>query len=317
MVQSRFLPVMSIQTALRRFKEIEEFVSTVMEENEDFGMIPGARKRSLWKPGAEKLCSLFGLVPRYESLATTEDWSGERHGGEPLFYYRVRCSLWRDGYLMGEGEGSCNSWESKYRTRHAERECPVCGKAAIIKGKAEYGGGYVCFQKKGGCGAKFTADDPAIGEQRAGKIANPEIFDLVNTVLKMANKRAQIAATLNATGASRFFTQDEDVAPEQATDAEEQPTSATPKSKDFAMLRAFAAIKKEIGSESYYILLNNNGFQHADEILDVTKARAIYAEMKGYLNAIQEQKKRPSARDIIMQQQGGEQTPPSEGEEQA
>ena len=83
------------------------------------------------------------------------------------------------------------------------------------------------------------------------------------------------------------------------------------------MLRAFAAIKKEIGSESYYILLNNNGFQHADEILDVAKARAIYGEMKGYLNAIQEQKKRPSARDIIMQQQGGEQTPPSEGEEQA
>jgi hypothetical protein len=33
--------------------------------------------------------------------------------------------------------------------------CPKCGKDAIIKGKEEYGGGYLCFKKKGGCGAKF------------------------------------------------------------------------------------------------------------------------------------------------------------------
>jgi hypothetical protein len=33
--------------------------------------------------------------------------------------------------------------------------CPVCGKDAVIKGKAEYGGGWLCFGKKGGCGAKW------------------------------------------------------------------------------------------------------------------------------------------------------------------
>jgi len=35
--------------------------------------------------------------------------------------------------------------------------CPECGQNSIIKGKKEYGGGYVCFSKKGGCGAKFKA----------------------------------------------------------------------------------------------------------------------------------------------------------------
>ena len=35
--------------------------------------------------------------------------------------------------------------------------CPKCGAAAIIESKPEYGGGYVCWEKKGGCGAKFTA----------------------------------------------------------------------------------------------------------------------------------------------------------------
>lgn len=33
--------------------------------------------------------------------------------------------------------------------------CPACGKDAIIKGKAEWGGGWVCFKKKGGCGLKW------------------------------------------------------------------------------------------------------------------------------------------------------------------
>ena len=37
-----------------------------------------------------------------------------------------------------------------------EPSCPSCGKkGAIIKGKEEYGGGYLCYKKKGGCGAKF------------------------------------------------------------------------------------------------------------------------------------------------------------------
>jgi hypothetical protein len=37
--------------------------------------------------------------------------------------------------------------------------CPKCGMVgAIIKGKPEYGGGWLCFGKKGGCGAKFDTD---------------------------------------------------------------------------------------------------------------------------------------------------------------
>uniref|UniRef100_A0A6M3KI39 Putative Erf family protein n=1 Tax=viral metagenome TaxID=1070528 RepID=A0A6M3KI39_9ZZZZ len=34
--------------------------------------------------------------------------------------------------------------------------CPSCGKQAVIKGKPEYGGGYVCWKKEGGCGKKFS-----------------------------------------------------------------------------------------------------------------------------------------------------------------
>jgi hypothetical protein len=38
----------------------------------------------------------------------------------------------------------------------AEIECPACKvTGALIIGKPEYGGGFVCFKKKGGCGEKF------------------------------------------------------------------------------------------------------------------------------------------------------------------
>lgn len=44
--------------------------------------------------------------------------------------------------------------------------CPNCGKDAIIKGKEEYGGGWLCYKAKGGCGSKFTEfpQNPPAGE---------------------------------------------------------------------------------------------------------------------------------------------------------
>lgn len=42
--------------------------------------------------------------------------------------------------------------------------CPVCGVAAIIKGREEYGGGWLCFKKKGGCGAKWPDGPVPTGE---------------------------------------------------------------------------------------------------------------------------------------------------------
>jgi hypothetical protein len=206
--ESRFMPVMSIELAVKRRNVIVEAVQKLMREDEDYGKIPGTKKPTLYQPGADKLNNLFGQVPRFHVVEKTEDWTGEYHGGEPFFSYTVKCQLWRGDCLMGEGDGSCNSWESKYRYRKSERACPACGKETIIKGKAEYGGGWLCYAKKGGCGAKYADGDAAIEAQITGRVANADVYDVVNTVMKMANKRAKIAATLNATSAHEFFTQD-------------------------------------------------------------------------------------------------------------
>ena len=203
-----FMPALTIQQAVDRFNSVVEFVRTVMREGVDYGRIPGTDKPALLKPGAEKLCTLFGLSSRFQLIRSIEDWHGSEHNGEPFFYYFYRCQLRRGDLIMAEGDGSCNSFEQRYRYRDAQRKCPVCGQSAIIRGKEEYGGGWVCFRKKGGCGTKFSADDPKITSQPAGRVPNENIADQVNTIQKIAQKRSLTQATLLAVNGSEFFTQD-------------------------------------------------------------------------------------------------------------
>jgi hypothetical protein len=202
-------PVVNVQTALTRYQDMKDFIDKVLNKDVDYGSIPGtSNKAVLLKPGAEKLAAFFGLTVTYDIIEKVADWTGKDHGGEPFFYFFYKCILLRNGTVAGQGEGSCNSWETKYRYRKAERTCPECGAEAIIKGKSEYGGGWICFAKKGGCGAKFKDGDPAIESQHTGRVANPDVADIVNTIQKMAQKRALVAAVLNATNASDWFTQD-------------------------------------------------------------------------------------------------------------
>src|ERR1019366_666122 len=112
------------------------------------------------------------------------------------------------GTLVSSGVGTCSTKESKYRWRNADKVCPECGKATIIKGKAEYGGGWLCFAKRGGCGAKFPEGDRSIESQVTGKVENTDPADNWNTCLKIGKKRAYVDAIITATGASDEFTQD-------------------------------------------------------------------------------------------------------------
>lgn len=203
-------PAVNVRVALEAYQSMKEFVSGVLREEVDYGKVPGSSKPSLLKPGAEKLTRFFGLaITLPEARAKrVEDWTGEQHGGEPFFYFSYTAQAWHGDRLIAECEGSVNSWEKKYRYRDQSRKCPKCGKETIIKGKDEYGGGWLCFAKKGGCGAKYQDEDPAIIGQVTGQIKNPDVFDLVNTIQKMAQKRAIVGVALLACNASEYFTQD-------------------------------------------------------------------------------------------------------------
>jgi len=187
---------------VERLGTIKEAMNTAMERDVDYGVIPGTNKPTLLKPGAEKLGVLFQLDMQ---ITHEERWGPGDHltvsAAAVVFHAPT-------GARLGRGEGMCSTRERKYAYRKAEHVCPQCKKLAIIKGKQEYGGGWVCFKKKDGCGAKFPDGSLEIESQTVGDVENPDLPDLWNTIIKMARKRAQTDAVLLVTGASALFTQD-------------------------------------------------------------------------------------------------------------
>ncbi len=217
----------------------------LMEVDVDYGIIPGTPKPTLYKPGAEKLGDFYQLRADFISERTIGDGVTT-----PTISYQTKCLLHLaslDGPVVATGHGSANSWEKKHRYRSGERACPECGALkTIIKGKDEYEkdarfkGGWLCFIKKGGCGAKFTASDARIVNQQLGEVENPDPWDLDNTLLKMSEKRAYVDGILRGTASSGLFTQDlEDMPePERSRAADAADARAEQESREHARDKA-------------------------------------------------------------------------------
>lgn len=180
---------------------IQRVMKAVMRQDEHYGIIPGTKKPSLYQAGADKICLLFRLRPAYEEVAVVEK--------DNFISLKIRCHLHHipTGQLWGEGMGSANSREDKYLKQATAKVCPKCQQPAIIRGREEYGGGWVCFAKKDGCNAKFVESDPAIVGQ-SGLIVSDRVWNMHNTILKIACKRSRVASVLTATAAGDLFTQD-------------------------------------------------------------------------------------------------------------
>lgn len=194
----------SVEDVRRQVSKIQELMRSVMHDGEHYGTIPGTSKPSLLKPGAEKLCFVFRLAPLFE-IEQTDQANGHRE-------YRIICRLKSIGTdtIVGEGAGMCTTMESKYRYREhddfqvLDQPIPKDSKEK----KKEYRAQGFGMKKVDGewCWVRYTS---------SSKIENPDIADTYNTVLKMASKRALVAAVLISTAASDLFTQDmEDFAPD-------------------------------------------------------------------------------------------------------
>ena len=188
---------------------VRALYSSVFKEGVDYGVIPGTgNKPTLLLPGMEKLMRAMNAVPVYREVCVIRDYD------RPLFHYEYECTLVDadTGAPIpgGRGIGLATSMESGWRWRDAKRKCPTCGEASIIEGRPEYGGGWICFTKKGGCGAKFKTDDARIADQQLGRIENPDIFDQINAIAKRGQKRSMSSAVKGAANVSELFTVDLD-----------------------------------------------------------------------------------------------------------
>ena len=200
MVATQMAGELTVDQLVGQIEKVQDAMRRAMHDGEHYGVIPGTQKPTLLKPGAEKLCLLFRLAPSYDVTRREMD------GGH--IEYEVACQLRHitSDSLIASGVGLCTTMETRYRWRKGAHACPHCAESAIIKGKEEFGGGWLCWKKKGGCGAKFA--DDAFDMADLKPVENPDLADTYNTVLKMAKKRAHVDATLTATAASDIFTQD-------------------------------------------------------------------------------------------------------------
>ncbi|MEO0986801.1 MAG: hypothetical protein AAFY20_14795 [Cyanobacteria bacterium J06639_14] len=202
--------IQQVNAAIDHYNTLVHFVRRSLRDGLDYGKVQGCGdKPILFKPGAEKIATLFGLRESLERLEAVKDWTGKDFS-EPFFNFEYKCTLRdRDGAVIAECIGSCNSWEEKYRYRTAQRTCPQCGAAAIKRSnypdKQTGDKGWYCHSKSGGCNAKFHSTDKRITDQEQGKVLNERVYDQVNTIDKMAQKRAFVGAVILAANASNFF----------------------------------------------------------------------------------------------------------------
>lgn len=192
---------------LEQVKMIQDLMSQAMKVDEHYGKIPGTKKDTLYKAGAEKLGLMFRLRPEF---VVTETNLPNNHVS-----FRIRCILHHitSGQVWGDGVGSCSTLESKYRYRWAKTaKKPSKEEAEVLKAE-----GKGKWQKQDGQWAwceRIEHENPA---------------DFWNTALKMAKKRAHVDATLTATAASDIFTQDvEELQENMAVYAEAEEAKAEP-----------------------------------------------------------------------------------------
>lgn len=170
------IDINSVNEIMKKISQMHAIIQNNLRKDYDYGVIPGTNKPTLLKPGGEKICMLFNLYPEYEFLQTIEDYN------KGFFSYNLKCTLKVDERPVSQGVGSCNSKEKRYR-------------CILVKEIPE---NYLGITEK---------IEDKLGNIKY-KIENPDVYSFVNTILKMAKKRAFIDAVLQVASLSDIFTQD-------------------------------------------------------------------------------------------------------------
>lgn len=118
--RAEFMPL-DIQSMLDKINYIEQFKEKVLKVDLDYGIIPGTKKPTIYKSGAEKLAFAFNLGAKYEVESKIEDpfkeWEFETSNGKKVargyFRYTVRCILINKstGETWGSQLADCDSLE--------------------------------------------------------------------------------------------------------------------------------------------------------------------------------------------------------------
>ena len=140
-------PIARPQELMAAQNETRAAVTELLQEGRDYGLIPGTQKKSLLQPGAERVNTAFGVVPKFR-IATSEidhdrvntflDKRGAPRESLGFYRYVVECDLVlrETGETVGSALASCSSLESKYISRPRDSENTVlqmAEKRAVVR----------------------------------------------------------------------------------------------------------------------------------------------------------------------------------------
>lgn len=171
------------------YTQLLGFIKSQLKEGTDFGIIPKTNKKTLFQPGAEKIAFFFRFTIDYQLVDQKEDWE------TGLFYYKYKCIVsTRDGRFVSAAERTCSSFEKKYLIGSSgEKYATESQKQRMIDR----------VQKEGKGGQKYWV----ITYRKDAT----ELYDIQNTIISMAQKRALVAAIRTATMATDIFSDSEDL----------------------------------------------------------------------------------------------------------
>jgi hypothetical protein len=160
-----------------------EYYRSNLREGHHYYTLPGQRKPALSKEGALNICSLFKVLAEPEP--PVEVYHPDGHYS---VRYRVHLRSAITGRIVGTGDAGCTTREVKYAYRWVRPSLlpPGADKEALPTRKRKLGNEWVTEYR----------------------VPNEDLADQYNTVLKMAYKRAIVAATHVLPLVSELFTQD-------------------------------------------------------------------------------------------------------------
>jgi hypothetical protein len=172
-----------IEAAVQAREVLDQMMQRVLVLGTDIAIIPGTDKPALTAAGAETIASTLQLRPEFLVAREILPDPAAKVDGVPLLSYSVRCLIYSRETDALLGEG-----------------VGACNSWEV----------------------KYRYRWEGKGSERK-RVENRDVWDLQNTILKMAKKRAFVDAVLVVTGAHRLFTQDveeELLSMEPATDSQ-------------------------------------------------------------------------------------------------
>jgi hypothetical protein len=171
---------------------INVFIEKSLKDGVDYGSINvrGTNsKPSLFKPGSEKMCSLFGLTPRFERDEDTWEMLGKKAG---LVTYK--CELVdAKGNVVGEGRGTAitnlqSDFDVNKQVKIAQKRAQIDAVLRVFALSERFTQDMEDLPKQGDSNLTVTKDSKVLANPLASNLQEDKKLDRWNTKIRYLYK---------------------------------------------------------------------------------------------------------------------------------